>query len=175
MHSEDFKYNLENYKNSLYKEESTNDDAVLKRKDIDLKLILYKIFGVILILTGATWMISYNIMGYNYLISILWPSFEWLTRSLYIGCGILAIIGVLYGFHNEKLGHNFSILGGFIPLVYALFIIVFIIFTMGFVQFYFYLLFFLSFIMLGIHMGYLSQAFMILIGATLVHKAREYN
>ena len=87
----------------------------------------------------------------------------------------MALIGVIYGFHNEKVGYNFSILGGFIPIVYALFIIVFIIFTMGFVQFYFYLLFFLSFIMLSIHMGYLSQAFMILIGATLVHKAQKYD
>ncbi len=46
---------------------------------------------------------------------------------------------------------------------------------MGFVQFYFYLLFFLSFIMSGILMGYLGQAFMILICAILVHKAQEYN
>ncbi|MFX0039089.1 MAG: hypothetical protein ACFFCY_10370 [Promethearchaeota archaeon] len=167
---------IKNHEIKFSNKETANDaDDILKRKDIDLKFILYKIFGIILIMIGAIWMIIYNIMGYNYLISILWPSFEWLTRGLYIGCGILAIFGVIYGFHNEKLGYNFSIFGGFIPLVYALFIIVFIIFTMGFVEYYFYLLFFLSFIMSGILMGYLSQAFMILIGAKLVHKAQEYN
>lgn len=58
-------------------EETNNDDDILKRKDIDLKLILYGIFGIILIIIGATWMISFNIIGYNYLTSILWPSFEW--------------------------------------------------------------------------------------------------
>jgi hypothetical protein len=176
MYRKDFDANLEkDYKKSDYIEARIDTDEVLKRKDINLKIMLYKTFGVILIVVGGIWTISYNIIGYNYLASVLWSSFQWVTRGLYIGSGILGIIGVIYGFHDEKLGYKISILAGFIPITYALFIIVFIIFTMGFVDLYYYLLFFLSFIMSGILMGYLSQAIMILIGAILINKAQEYK
>lgn len=176
MYNRDIKSNLEkDYKDLLTKEESTYDETILKRKEINLKLIMYKFFGIILIVIGAIWMIYSNIFMRNYLSSILWSSFQWITLGLYVGSGVLAIIGLIYRFYNEKIGNNICILGGFIPFTYALFIIVFIIFTMGFVNFYEYFFFFLSFLMSGVLTGYLSQPIMILIGTILFHKAQEYN
>ncbi|MFX1569239.1 MAG: hypothetical protein ACFFCV_12815, partial [Promethearchaeota archaeon] len=175
MYNRDIESNLEkDYKNSLSKEESTYDEAILKRKELDLKLMMYKFFGIILIVIGAIWMIYSNIVMHNYLSSILWSSFQWITQGLYVGSGIIAIIGLIYRFFNEKIGNNINILGGFLPLTYVLFIIVFIIFTMGFVNLYEYFFLFLSFLMSGVFMGYLSQPIMILIGTILIHKAQEH-
>jgi len=173
MDNRAFESNLEkDYESSLSKEESSK---ILKRKEIELKLIMYKFSGVILIVIGAIWMIYSNIFMRNYLSSFLWSSVQWIILGLYVGSGILAIIGLLYRFQNERLGNNFCILAGFIPIIFALFIIVFIIFTMGFVNLYEYFFVFLSFIISGTFTGYLSQPLMILIGTILFHKAQEYN
>ncbi len=159
-----------NHDYRLYNKESTKNNDVLKRRDLeDLKYPIYKIFGLALSLIGGIWAVVYNI---NYPNPLTWPlgdlpSLEGITIGLYIGSGMLAIIGVLFGFRNAKVGSRLCILAGIIPLIYAFFVIVI---TSFLSEIYYFFLNLSTLFVMGIFYGYLTQPIMILIGGNLVYK-----